>query len=487
MSDFEDEAPPAKKQKICSSCEKYYHKMSNQRRKTIENVEDLTRVNEIKTSKNPIALGDQICNTCRLKLTTVASTKSEPVELNLDEPMDYENSPLTSSLSPNDSEKSGSDPTFLVEEKFMENFKESNKIEMNLMRVISTHSYCMICGYDKKTNLVVVPFNARKQVFVRRQLFIPSGNRCCKDHIIKSKFFENLIEQMEVYSSKSVIEVSDLTNLLKDLSVTADQTLLNNIAEFNIPEKQIIMFTGLKWENLIELREKLVSMEKSPCRTITQALIVLLFKLRSAQSHEMIASVLGVDSKQRVSDMIHQVLSSFEKDILSKEFGLQNVSREDLINNQTSSIAKKLFNLSDTLIIICDGTYIRHQKSSNNEYQRLSYSGQKKVPLCKPFTIATTNGFIVDMLGPYPANKNDAEILKMILKESDSLKKLSEPKAIYVLDRGFRDVKNELEQSGISVLMPALKGKRAQLTSAEANESRFVTKLRWSVEAVHGI
>lgn len=36
------------------------------------------------------------------------------------------------------------------------------------------------------------------------------------------------------------------------------------------------------------------------------------------------------------------------------------------------------------------------------------------------------------------------------------------------------------------MLMPALKGKK-QLLTIEANESRFVTKLRWVVEAVHGI
>lgn len=63
-------------------------------------------------------------------------------------------------------------------------------------------------------------------------------------------------------------------------------------------------------------------------------------------------------------------------------------------------------------MLICDGTYVRHQKSSNNEYQRKSFSGQKKVTLCKPFTICTTDDFVVDMLGPYIVNENNAEILK---------------------------------------------------------------------------
>ena len=65
--------------------------------------------------------------------------------------------------------------------------------------------------------------------------------------------------------------------------------------------------------------------------------------------------------------------------------------------------------------MICDGTYARHQKSINNEYQRKSFSGQKKVPLSLlPFTY-TTDGYVVDMLGPYLENHNDAEILKNII------------------------------------------------------------------------
>ena len=79
-------------------------------------------------------------------------------------------------------------------------------------------------------------------------------------------------------------------------------------------------------------------------------------------------------------------------------------------------MTRKLFDVSDKLFIICDGTYGRHQKNTNNEYQRKYFSGQKKVLLCKPFTIWTTDGFEINMLGPYLANNNDAEILKMFLK-----------------------------------------------------------------------
>lgn len=168
-------------------------------------------------------------------------------------------------------------------------------------------------------------------------------------------------------------------------------------------------------------------------------------------------------------------------------FGCAAVSRADLIQNHTTKIAKVLHDAGSKLLIICDGPYARHQKSSNNEYQRKSYSVQKKVPLCKPFTVCTTDGYIIDMLGPYHANQNDATIMKGIMSSANGLPELVVPGDAFIVDRGFRDVKAELEQKGFQVLMPALKGKRKQLTTIEANDSRLVTKIRWSVEAIHGI
>lgn len=57
----------------------------------------------------------------------------------------------------------------------------------------------------------------------------------------------------------------------------------------------------------------------------------------------------------------------------------------------------------------------------------------------------------------------------------------------FILDRGFRDVVPFLEERGFTVLMPALKSHRNQLTAQESNQSRVVTKLRWVVEADHGM
>lgn len=76
---------------------------------------------------------------------------------------------------------------------------------------------------------------------------------------------------------------------------------------------------------------------------------------------------------------------------------------------------------------------------------------------------------------------------KIILENNQEFKSLLRENDVFVLDRGFRDIVDDLKTKGYNVLMPALKGKRNQLTTKESNHSRKVTKVRWAVESVHGV
>lgn len=228
-------------------------------------------------------------------------------------------------------------------------------------------------------------------------------------------------------------------------------------------------------------------MRNSDNRNVTQAVVAFLCKLRTGKSDKIVSAILGVEDEKMISEFIHSVLQCFKRDVLPKHFGLHSTSREYLIKNHTAAAAQKLHTLSNRLAIICDASYIRHQKSANNTYQRKSYSGQKKTSLCKPFTITTTDGYIIDVPGPFLATKNDAQILDYLLSVENGLSTILKEGDIFILDRGFRDIVSTLKEKGFVVLMPALKGKRNQLTAKESNESRLVTKLRWVIEAVHGI
>ena len=102
-------------------------------------------------------------------------------------------------------------------------------------------------------------------------------------------------------------------------------------------------------------------------------------------------------------------------------------------------MVKLLFEIDDDiLVLIADGTYLYCEKSFNNELQRKTYNGQKKRPLIKPFIIVASDGFIIDVYGPYPAIDNDAKIIEHIFENDNDFKDLIRPGDI-ILDRGFRD------------------------------------------------
>lgn len=100
-------------------------------------------------------------------------------------------------------------------------------------------------------------------------------------------------------------------------------------------------------------------------------------------------------------------------------------------------MAKLIFDMTDEqLSIVGDGTYLFTEKSEDNNLQREMYSGQKKCHLIKPFVMTTTNGYIINVYGPYPATLNDSTIINHIMETQQDIQQLIKPNDILILDRG---------------------------------------------------
>ena len=219
-------------------------------------------------------------------------------------------------------------------------------------------------------------------------------------------------------------------------------------------------------------------------RSKESALAIFLMRLKTGLPYETLSVIFSFRNLQQIERICTDVQNCFETDIILFHIGIRHLRRELLVERQ-SKLAKLLVPNSE-LILIADGTYAYHEKSTNNNYQRKSYSVHKHQNLCKPFTVCTTDGYIVDFFGPYIGTSNDAKILNDIL-ENTELKSLLKPNDCFVVDRGFRDVIKKIESMGYSIIMPALRSSEKQLTTKQANESRVVTKIRWVVECIHGI
>lgn len=172
------------------------------------------------------------------------------------------------------------------------------------------------------------------------------------------------------------------------------------------------------------------------------------------------------------------------RDFVPHNLGFNHITREEVIQNHTRQLARNLMTVdvtSNPAILVLDGTYVYIQKSSNFAFARRSYSIHKHRPLVKPMMVVTTTGYIVSVLGPYLADSknNDASILKhMIYHNAEELRNWLQEEDVFVVDRGFRDAQDVLEDVGIKLEMPAfMKRGDKQLSTLDSNLSRVVTKV----------
>ncbi|KMQ84353.1 hypothetical protein RF55_17906 [Lasius niger] len=91
--------------------------------------------------------------------------------------------------------------------------------------------------------------------------------------------------------------------------------------------------------------------------------------------------------------------------------------------------------------------------------------------------ILVADEYILEVFGPYFADgkNNDASILTSIMRsDANRLRSWLQPNDVFVVDRGFRDCLEMLEDLGLITKMPHFLREGSQHTTSEANESRLI-------------
>jgi hypothetical protein len=121
------------------------------------------------------------------------------------------------------------------------------------------------------------------------------------------------------------------------------------------------------------------------------ALAVFLAKLCLGLSNSVLACLFQIKCMRTVSRICHQIRTALIKDFVPKHLGFQHMDRNTVLGQHQSVIATDLLTDSpNQVVLIADGTYIYCEKSSNNEFQRRTYSSHKHRHLVKPMIITTS-------------------------------------------------------------------------------------------------
>jgi len=102
--------------------------------------------------------------------------------------------------------------------------------------------------------------------------------------------------------------------------------------------------------------------------------------------------------------------------------------------------------------------------------------------------VIAPDGYILEVEGMYPGTNNDASIATHFLIDPNpnGFNSFFNPDDVIMVDRGFRDCCDLIEEMGMKIGQPRFLGGATQFSTADANASRLITKLRWPVESVNG-
>ena len=273
-----------------------------------------------------------------------------------------------------------------------------NSISLPIVTAGKCNKSCIICR--KTGSLKCIPREARMDIFINFGILVPLGARCCPLHLTGNFIKPSTHVHTSMFRKKSTALNSDeIVSLFNDLRKVA--------------------LLGVSIDQFIDLNQHVTSMRNTKERTIRNAIDIFLFKTKCGLSNALIATLFGFSSRRQVARIIQQTRTALVRDFVPLHLGFSHLSRDKIVNDHTTDIAKQFFSdpISDTVILVMDGTYVFIQKSSAYRFQRLSYSMHKNKPLVKPFVITSTDGYIVDVMGPYLSNgkHNDASIIKHII------------------------------------------------------------------------
>jgi hypothetical protein len=265
---------------------------------------------------------------------------------------------------------------------------------------------CLMC--DKKRGLHVIKPESILFAYQNYGLLIRKDSRCCDSHLetngnIKYEDYLKIKKSDQLYE-RAPVELLDLC-LSK---IEKIQTHLNDscgifdkfkdVASLN--ENLCKQITGWVKVNFTRFSDLIVNVRDTAGRTKEQLVAIYRYWLMKGLDQGTLALFECYTTRPQISHYLAQIRSAMEKDIVPKFLGAHK-GKEFFLRHNTESVRILHDFTNEKLAVVADGTYTRLEKSSNNEFQYVTYSLQKFHHLIKPFILCCADGYFIECYGPF--------------------------------------------------------------------------------------
>ncbi|XP_045455076.1 uncharacterized protein LOC123664602 [Melitaea cinxia] len=423
---------------------------------------------ESKLAPREITPSDRVCHACWLR------TKREAVRMNN---QDENRQPLIEITDNEQQEQNRPAPAEIPQSELTSTMETQRIVLPDYRRAANSTHTCVFPNCSSNT-LHNISDKLRATILHNHKFYLPKLARVCGEHL-SINLWDTLYDSENSIQTFTVDQIQHVFSFVNQFNPSLDFENLQDMDERLF--QYWIGLTKIKFNNLIEEVPRISELRKG-----CLGLAALLIKLRTGDSDERISSLVQIPRRtlEGLMDNVREILC---QDFVSRNLGIDVLSRAELLQHNLI-IPNGLFGSDNNAIVICDGTYIYINKSSNYSFQKDTYSLHKYKNLLKPFLIVASDGYIVDCFGPYKATTSDSVIINNLFSSPDSALRLYfRNNDVFILDRGFRDSISLLQGCGYKPYMPEslIEGEH-QLTTAQANRSRCVTICRWVVEVING-
>lgn len=301
---------------------------------------------------------------------------------------------------------------------------------------ISNTRRCFVCRRRDRFRRIISKESIAK-VFIEKNIIIPKKSFACVEHYdnngcLYREEYNNIPVKRKFYDSNSISTLKAVANFNKQVP------LFDKFKNFqSLTEEECFYSTGWSKDQFQNFSNYIKSIRENKKRNKFQLIALYRYWLIKGIDQKSLSLLKSRTSQQQISNYLKEIRIAIYKDFVPYFLGPNSRTRDEYLshNNQTS---KELFKLhGDILGIVADGSYIKMERSSNNDFQYKTYSIQKKNNLYKPFIICCSDGYIIDAYGPFEAKQNDATILEYILENDQDLNRLLVRNLTTVfLDRG---------------------------------------------------
>ncbi|RVE41427.1 hypothetical protein evm_013921 [Chilo suppressalis] len=255
----------------------------------------------------------------------------------------------------------------------------------------------------------------RLQTIPKHKIYIPLCSRICLHHLDNNHWDE------------LTANLNDFTGFQMDLYICsilerASQRHLdfNNVTSMDPHLRHY--WLGLTVQQFNELLSS-IPMLNDQVSNPSLALSILLVKLRTGDSNQRLGTLFQLprSTLERKMNIVRKCLKAH---FVPRHLGMNHINVQD-VASRNRIIPEGLFGDSSMApdvkpaIVICDGTYVYVQSSSNYKYQKQTYSLHKYANLVKPFLITCCDGYILECIGPYEATKNDSSIMSDLFRNEN--------------------------------------------------------------------